>query len=108
MAMAASRIIKGIDVIGDVLSRSIPILVDVLFDPFFLQTAKERSGHCVIPTVASAAHAGLEVIGFAEAAPSVASILCALIRVNQCTARSPATHRLEDGIEHELAMNRCA
>ena len=45
------------------------------------------------------------MIGFAEPAPRVASILRALIRVDQCSARLPSTHSHQDGIEHELAMD---
>ena len=41
MAMASSPIVKRFNVLGDVLGCARTIVVDVLFDPFFFQTAEE-------------------------------------------------------------------
>jgi hypothetical protein len=52
------------------------------------------------------AHTRLEVIRAAEPPPRVAAKLTALIRMNQGTARPASPHLNQDGIEHELAVNR--
>ena len=41
MAMAARSIVERLDVVGQIRERKLAVLVDVLFDPFFLQTAEE-------------------------------------------------------------------
>ena len=46
------------------------------------------------------------MIGATEAPPRIASILRALVRVNDRAARPSATNRHQDGIQHQLAMNR--
>lgn len=80
--------------------------VNVLFDPFFLEIAEKRFGYGVIPAIARAAHTGLGMMEFADAA-GVTAVLSALIRVNQRAARSSATYSLQNRIEHELPMDRC-
>lgn len=92
--MTARAIVERFDVVADLLGCLISVFVDALRDSFVLETAEERLRHRVIPAVAPAAHAGLQVIGFAEASPSIATILRTLIRVNQRTARAPSTHGL--------------
>jgi len=62
MAMSSAAIVEGLDVIGHIGDRQFAILVDPLLDPFFLQAAEERFGNGVIPAIALAAHARLEVM----------------------------------------------
>ena len=87
VTVTARAIVEGFDVFGDFPGRLVSVFIDSFLDSFFLETAEERLRHRVIPAVASAAHAGLQVIGLAEAAPRIASILRTLVRVNQRTAR---------------------
>ena len=67
MAVSTGAIIEHLDVIVDLRLGNIPSLVDSLLDPLLLQTAEERFRDGVIPAVAAAAHARLEVVGLAEA-----------------------------------------
>ena len=52
MTMASGAIVEGIDVIGHISNRELPVLVDLLLDSLFLQTAKEGVGDGVIPAIA--------------------------------------------------------
>lgn len=108
VTVTARAIVERINVVADFLSCLISVFVNALLDSLFLETAEERLRHRVIPAVAPAAHAGLQVIGFAEAPPSIAAILRTLIRVNQRMAWAPSTHGHQNCIEHELTMNRWA
>src|SRR5262245_13113347 len=105
MAVTTGGIVERVDVVGDVLGRCIAIFVNALFDSFLLETAEKGFRDGVIPTVASAAHARFKPVRFAEPSPGVAAVLRALIGMYQRTVRSSATHRHEDSIEHELAMD---
>ena len=105
VAVAPGSIVERLDVFGDIFGRSVSIVVDVLLDSLLLQTAEEGLRHRVVPAVPSTAHAGLEMIGLAEPAPRVTSVLRALIRVDQCSARPLSTHSHQGGIEHELAID---
>ena len=105
VAVASGSIVERLDVFGDIFGRSVSIVVDVLLDSLLLQTAEEGLRHRVVPAVPSTAHAGLEMIGLAEPAPRVTSVLRALIRVDQRSARPPSTHSHQGGIEHELAID---
>ncbi len=97
---------KGLDAVGSVHDRELPGLVGVLFDALFLQAAEEGFSHRVVPAVAPAAHARLDVVRAAEASPRIASSLGTLIRVNQGAAWSSATDGYQDGFRHPLAMDR--
>lgn len=79
MAMAAIPIVKDFDVVKDVRSCQITRLVDAFLDTFLFQATKEGFGDCVVPTIATSAHAGLELMRVAEALPIIASVLRPLI-----------------------------
>ena len=108
MTVAPRSIVEGIDVVGHVGDRQLSVLVDLFLDPLFLQAAEEGLGDGIVPAVVLSAHTRLEAIRATESAPRVAAVLSALVGVNQCAARSAAPHRHQDGIEHELAVNRGA
>ena len=76
------------------------------FDPLFLQTAKERLRHGVVPAVAAATHAGLEVMVAAEPQPVVAAVLRALIGVDQRTPWLTTPYGHQDRVDHDLAGQR--
>ena len=108
VTVAACAIVERLDVIDDVPGCRVAVLVDVFLDSFFLETAEERLRHRVVPAIASSAHAGLQVIGLAEAPPRIAPVLRTLVRMNQRSARSPSTYGHQNGIEDQLTMNRRA
>jgi hypothetical protein len=41
MAVTAQSIVERLDIGGHIRERKLAVLVDMLFDPFFLQTAEE-------------------------------------------------------------------
>src|SRR5437868_5622483 len=102
--MAARSIVEAVDVVGDVVHSQRAVLVDVLFHPLLLQATEERLRDRVVPAVAPPAHARLELIGTAEAAPGVAAVLCSLIRMDQRSAGASSTHSLQYRLEHEFLM----
>ncbi len=71
-------------------------------------TLLKKDGHRVVPAVAPAANARLEVVPAAEAPTRITSILRTLIRVNQCAAWSSATDRDQDGTQHQISRDRRA
>ena len=79
MAVSTGAIVEHLNVIVDLGFGDITVLVDSLLDPLFLQAAKERFGHCVIPAIPTPAHAGFKMMLAAEAPPGVANILRTLI-----------------------------
>ena len=79
MAVAPGSIVKDFDVIEDVCAGQIAGFVDAPADALLFQTAEERFGHGVIPTISATAHAWFKIVGLAEAAPVVATVLAALI-----------------------------
>lgn len=93
MAVTAGSIVEGFDVVSDVLVRKIAVLVDVLLDPFLLQASEERFGDRVVSAVPFAAHARFEMVRLAKALPGIASVLRALIRMNQRVFRTTASDR---------------
>jgi hypothetical protein len=105
--MASSAIVERVDVIGDVLDRGVSVFVNVFLDPLFLETAEEGFSYRVIPTIASAAHAGLKMVRFAITSPGIVTVLRALVRMDQRAARSSTTDGHQNGIEHQLTMDRC-
>jgi hypothetical protein len=52
--VSARSIVEHLDVVEDVGPGEITRLVDAFLDPLFLQTAKERLRHGVVPAVAAA------------------------------------------------------
>ena len=105
VAVTSRSIVEGIDVVSHIGDRELSILVDLLFDSFLLQAAEEGLGDGIVPAIALAAHTRLETIRTAESTPRVAAELGSLIGVNQRASWSPATHRHQQRIENELAMN---
>ena len=61
MAVTAGSIVKGLDVVSDVLVRKIAVLVDVLLDPFLLQASEKRFGDRIDAPMSSRAHRLLQV-----------------------------------------------
>ena len=78
MAMAPGSIVKDFDVVEDIGPGQIPSFIDPFADTFLFQTAEERLGYSVIPTISAPTHAWLKVIGLAEASPIIATVLAAL------------------------------
>jgi hypothetical protein len=99
-------IVERFDVVRDIGPRDLSVLVDSLLDPFLLQAAEERLCNRIVPAVAPSPHAGLKMIGSAKAPPVVASVLQALVGMNDGATWSPPSHGHHDGIEHELAGER--
>ena len=87
MAVTSRPIVERFDVVGDVLRSGLSVFVNVLLDPFLLETSEERFSNSIVPTVSAATHAGFEMVGFAEPSPSVAAILRSLIGVDQGTIK---------------------
>src|SRR5690606_20108974 len=86
--------------------RHISTRVDALLDPFLFQTAEEGLSDRVIPAVGTSAHAWLKAVVFAKTPPCVASVLRALIRVDQSFSRTSVAHGLHHGIQNKFSMNR--
>lgn len=85
MAMPSAAVVERFDIIEDVGLGQISGFVEAFLYVFFLQAREERFDHRIIPTVATPAHTGLEVVGDAEASPVVAAELGALIGVHEYT-----------------------
>ena len=79
MTVPTGSIVEHFNVIVDLRLGDITGLVDSLLDPLFLQAAKERFGHCVIPAIPMPAHAGFKMMLAAEAPPGVTTKLRSLI-----------------------------
>ena len=75
MSVTTCRIIKRLNVVGNVSRCQISVLVDLFLDAFLLQAAEERFGNGVVPTVASSTHARFEPVGTAEATPIITTVL---------------------------------
>ncbi len=88
--MTARAIVEQGDVVGDVGPRRFAVSIDLFLDPLLLQTAEEGLDDGVVPAVALATHARLQVIGVAEAAPRVAAVLATprpgMIRISHNSA----------------------
>jgi hypothetical protein len=72
--MAKGGIVERFNVVSDIGLCEFSILVDSLFDSFFLQTAEKRLGNRIIPAVATTTDARLKMVGSAESLPVIASI----------------------------------
>lgn len=62
MRVLARSIVEGLNVVRNILRCERAVFVDVLFDEFLLQAAEKRFRHGVVPTVASATHAGFKMV----------------------------------------------
>lgn len=102
MAVPTGAIVEGLDVVGDLSRSERPSCVDALLDPFLLQTAKGRFGHCVIPIVDTSTHAGLKMMCLAEAPPCIPAKLGALIGVNQDMLGLASSHGHEKRVQYEV------
>lgn len=105
MAMAPGSIVKDFDVIEDICPGQIAGFVDAFADTFLFQTAKERFGDCVIPTISAPAHALFEIVRLQEIAPVVTAELAALIRVDHeglLRLASPDSH--QQSVQGQLAI----
>jgi hypothetical protein len=108
VAVTPSAIVECIDVVSDVRQRGVTARVDPLLDALLLQAAEEGLDHGIVPAVALAAHARLEVIGAAEAPPGVTTELHALIGVNDGAARPPLLYRRCQCVQDQFAVDRRA
>ena len=79
MAVSTGAIVEHLNIIVDLGIGDITGLVDSLLDPLFLQAAKGRFGHRVIPAIPTPAHAGFKMMLAAEAPPGVTAKLRSLI-----------------------------
>ena len=106
VAVSTGAIIEHFDVLVDLGIGHLTSLVDSLLNPFLLQAAKERFGHCVIPAVSTSAHTGLKMMRMAEAPPRIAAKLRSLIRMNQCVRWLASPHGHKECIQHEFSSHR--
>lgn len=72
MAVTAGTVVEDLDVVENISPGQLPGLVDTLADPFLFQAAEEGLCDCIVPAVATPAHAGLRVVLAAEALEVVA------------------------------------
>jgi len=79
VAMPTPGDCKRIDVISHIDRRHLAGIGDTLFDSLLVEAAKEGFGNCVVPTVASSAHAGLGSVFTAEATPIITTVLASLL-----------------------------
>lgn len=84
--MPARSIVKRLDVIGDIFSRDLSIVIDSFLDSLLLQTAEEGFGNGIVPAVTASAHTGFQMVGPAKASPVVTPILRTLVRMNHSLA----------------------
>lgn len=104
--MSPFAVVEHLDVIDDVGACIAPCCVDVLFDPLTLEQLKEALSNGVVVTVTAPAHACLQVVICQEVLPVVTNVLTALIRMHgDGSFRSPALHRHQQRIEHQLPLN---
>ena len=86
VAVTPRPIVRRFNVVCDVLRPILSVFVNMLLDPFLLKTSEKRFSNSVVPAVSTTAHAGHEMMGFAEPPPGIAPILRALIGMNQGTS----------------------
>jgi hypothetical protein len=92
--VSTGSIVKGVDVIGDVLGCELAGLVDVLLDSLLLlETAEEGFDDRVVPAVPPSAHAWYKAVRPTKSPPVIASVLRPLIRVDDGLLRPPPPNR---------------
>lgn len=93
MAVLTSTMIEDLNVLADLDIDDCASLVNLLLDPLFLQAAKKRFGHGVIPAVSPPVHAGLKMMLKAEVLPQYCQIaildLNESVRAVACVAARP-------------------
>jgi hypothetical protein len=99
MAIAPGSIVKDFDVIEDIGPRQIPGFVDAFADAFLFQAAEKGFGDGIVPTISTTAHAWLKVVGLAEAAPVIATVLAAW---SECTSTGFL------GLRRQTAINKAS
>ncbi len=82
MAMTTTSIVEHFYVVEDVGAGLIASPIYLFLDAFLFQAAEERFSYCIIPTVTSSTHAGFEVMRDTESIPGIATVLSALIGMN--------------------------
>ncbi len=102
MAVTSGSIVEHLDVFEDVCLGEIACSVDLLPDSLLFQAAEERLRNRVVPTVPSAAHAGVELVCFAETDPVVANG-----SLTRTTPLRTDTHSLEGEREMPEAAAAC-
>ena len=75
MAVPPGLTVEHFDVVIDVGTRQITVFLNALFDALLFEAAEEGLCHRIVPAVALAAHARLEVVLATEALPVVAAVL---------------------------------
>lgn len=105
MAVLTGPMIEDLDVLADLDIDDCASLVNSLLDPLFLQAAKKRFGHGVIPAVSPPVHAGLKMMLRLKCCLSTAK-LRSLTRMNQCVLGHASLHGHENCIEHEFSGHR--
>src|SRR5438128_2658097 len=88
MTVAPGSIVEGINVVGHVGDRQLPVLVNLFLYSLFLQAAEERLGDGIVPAVCFSAPSRLEARRAAESSARVAAVLGALIGMNQRAPRA--------------------
>ena len=102
MAVSAPSIVEHLYVIEDIGTCLFPRFVDLLLDSLLLQAAEDRLGRCIVPTVSWSAHAWFEVMRNTEAIPGIATILGALVGVNDdWLIGAPSPHCHQQCVENE-------
>ena len=105
MTMTARLIVERVDIIGDVGQRQRSVLVDLLSDPFLLQTTEEGLDHGIVPAVPLPTHARLQVVRAAKTPPRVAAELRPLIRMNHRAAGASPAQGHQYRVNHKLAVH---
>ena len=80
--MAAFCVVEHFDVIKHITASILSRGVDLPLDPFPFQKLEKALGHGVVMTVASATHAGNQIVCLQKAAPIGAAVLAALVGMN--------------------------
>ncbi len=81
--MAPGSIVKNFDVIEDIGLGQISGFVDAFADAFLFQATEKGFGDGIVPTISTTAHAWRKIVGLAETAPVIATVLTALVRVHE-------------------------
>jgi len=107
MAVSPCSIVEHLDVFEDVCLGEVACSVDVFSNALLFQATEERFSNGIVPAVTTAAHAGVELVCFAEPDPVIASVLRALVRVHDDSLlrlSSPDCHH--ERVEHKVT-NHC-
>src|SRR5450631_2089833 len=98
MTVTTRLIVEQVDVVRNINCGQFSVFVDPLFDVLFFETTEERFGNRVVPAVSTSTHAWLKMVCTTEASPVIASVLGALIRMNN----RPLGTALPNGHHHGI------